>query len=253
MRTLLVDVGNSRVKWATWDGRRLGVQRAMSLERAAGRGFAAFVARLPRDWTAARVVSVAAPAQTRALLRALRQRASRQAVLVRTKRFAAGVTCAYREPWRLGTDRWVAAIAGHHLARLRGRTRPVCVVDVGTALTVDLVDRTGVHRGGAIVPGPDLMTASLLGRTGGIRARAARRSRVGRGVFARDTRAAVIAGTRHAAAAFVDHAYDAARAATRERPLLLLTGGAAPDIAPHLHRAHRLVPDLVLRGLVLLG
>ena len=81
----------------------------------------------------------------------------------------------------------MAAIGGWYEPARRGR--PVCVVDVGTATTIDLVDARGRHLGGAIVPGPALMVDSLLRGTRGIRRRAA-----GAGVRARPRRARLAAG-----------------------------------------------------------
>src|SRR4029077_2103024 len=116
-----------------------------------------------------------------------------------------GVRNGYAETWRLGADRWVAMLGAH--ARYPGRA--LWVVDVGTALTVDLLDEHGRHRGGLLVPGPALMVESLLRRTAGIRKRAGfgataigRRARAGFGagrpiaaaLFGRSTRAGLLAG-----------------------------------------------------------
>src|SRR6185437_9106751 len=88
---------------------------------------------------------------------------------VTSQRQAGGVSTAYVEPWRLGVDRFVMAIGAHRLAK----GRAACVISIGTALTIDLVDAHGRHRGGAIVPAPPLMVDSLLTKTDGIRRRAA--------------------------------------------------------------------------------
>jgi type III pantothenate kinase len=190
-------------------------------------------------------VSVAGAQVEARLARAARAAFDIKAHFVRSSRRLAGVSTQYKEPWRLGVDRLVAVIGGHHLVP----SRAVCVVDIGTALTLDLVDARGVHRGGAIVPGPRLMVDSLLKDTSGIRRRASGRA-AGRSLFARDTRAAVEQGVRYATAAVVDRAFAEARIALGETPVVLLTGGAAPDVQRLIRARHRLVPDLVLRGLI---
>jgi type III pantothenate kinase len=174
---------------------------------------------------------------------------------VESARRLGAVTTRYAEPWRLGADRLVAAIGAFAIAGRRG----ACVVDVGTAMTVDLVDSQGVHRGGVIVPGPQLMVSSLLEETDGIGKRAgpaaARRRRPAASeFFVRATRDAVETGARFAAAAAIDRAVLESRASLGRMPLVLLTGGAAPLVAPLLRtRRVRHVPDLVLQGLAVLA
>jgi type III pantothenate kinase len=149
----------------------------------------------------------------------------------------------------LGVDRFGAAIGAFHLAK----GRPVCVVGVGTAMTIDLVDGKGRHRGGAIIPAPTLMVDTLLKNTDGIRRRAEGGAAAGKSLFGRSTRAALVQGSRYAAAALIDRAVDEARALVRgSSPLVMLTGGGAPSVQPLVRSACVSVPDLVLRGLAAL-
>jgi type III pantothenate kinase len=139
---LLVDIGNSRVKWARWERGVLGAQSA-----AVHAGWS------PEDWrrelfaggAVDRVVvaSVAGPACRAALADATRDATGRTAEFVATDREAAGVRNGYADPGQLGVDRWVAVIGAWH------RVRGACVVaDVGTALTIDVVGADGRHHGG---------------------------------------------------------------------------------------------------------
>jgi type III pantothenate kinase len=136
------------------------------------------------------------------------------------------------------------------------KTRDALVVNVGTALTIDLVDGQGLHRGGAIAPGPDTMIASLLNGTNGIRRRARGGKAVGSGarrVFANNTAQGLAAGANFAAAALIDRAAAEARARLGRAPLLLLTGGGADALRTYIKSPLRGVPDLVLRGLAVLA
>jgi type III pantothenate kinase len=164
---------------------------------------------------------------------------------VASQRRAAGVTTAYLEPWRLGVDRFIAAIGARHLAP----GKPVCVISVGTAITIDLVDAGGQHRGGAIVPGPALMVASLLNHTSGIRRRARGGASGVRSLFARTTRTAIGQGSMYAAAAVIDRAIEEARNELGRRAVVLLTGGGSAAVKPLVNAVCTTVPDLVLRGL----
>ncbi len=135
-------------------------------------------------------------------------------------------------------------------AHRRFPERSVCAVAVGTAMTLDLVGADGRHRGGAIIPAPPLMVASLLAGTNGIRRRARGGARGrGRALFGRSTRAAVEQGARYAAAAAVDRAVSEAGELLGHEPQLVLTGGGARELRPLIRAAGVLAPDLVLEGL----
>ncbi len=245
MTTLLVDIGNTRVKWAILRGARQGRMQAAAHENS-GIALRELVRRAPRDVNRVVVVSVVGEALTRVLDAATQRRFGVAPEYIRSTPRARGVTNGYRDAWRLGADRWVSAIGAHALAS----GRPVVIANVGTALTIDAVSSSGRHRGGAIVPGPEVMVASLLSGTHGIRRRASGGRIASRSLFASDTASALAAGSLFAAAAFIDRSVVEAQRVLGGRPLLILTGGAAPELKRYLKTSARLVPDLVLRGLV---
>jgi len=246
MRTLLVDIGNSRVKWARLTGERLGKAQAADYSGWRARDFARRMIGSSPSIDRILVASVAADAVTDALDAGARLAGVPALERVTTRRRVCGVTIAYNDPWRLGVDRLLAMIAAHR--RFAGE--PVCAVAIGTAMTLDLVGADGRHAGGAIIPAPPLMVSSLLEGTNGIRRRA-QGGAIGKGraLFGRSTRAAVEQGARYAAAAAVDRAVSEATELIGRKPQLVLTGGGARDLRPLIHSAGVLVPDLVLEGL----
>ena len=242
--TLLVDVGNTRVKWARLDATGgLGPQSA-----APHAGWSA------DDWRSAlfggapvaRVLasSVAGEAIDATLAAAARAATGGEVEFVATAREAAGVRNGYADPRLLGVDRWVAVIGAWN------RVRDCCVVaDVGTAATIDVVSADGGHRGGYIVPGPLLMVGSLLRSTSHLAPRhAAGGEAAHAGGFADNTRDAIERGCRLALAALVERCFGDVAGSGR-RPRLLVTGGAAAEVLPYLRIDAEHVPDLVLRGL----
>jgi type III pantothenate kinase len=243
MSTLLVDIGNTRVKWAVLKNARMSRMHA-ALHGGKPAALRALV-RGSRGITHVVAVCVAGAPFERALSAAVKQRFGIAPQFVRSTRVALGVRSGYRDTWRLGADRWVGAVGAFHL--LGGRA--VVVANVGTALTIDAVDGEGNHLGGAIVPGPSTMIESLLAGTHGIRKRAGGGKSSARSLFAADTASALSAGATHAAAAFIDRALREAGAAMGARPVLILTGGAAPALRTYIKSKARLAPDLVLRGL----
>jgi type III pantothenate kinase len=247
LRWLLVDIGNTRVKWGRLVDGRMGKQHAAANAGWTAQQYARRV--IGRGWSGqgGRIVvsSVAGDRVARLLRVAARQAGAPAPEFVASERAAAGITTDYLDPWRLGVDRFVGAIGAHHLAS----GQPVCVVNIGTAMTLDLVDGGGRHRGGAIVPGPALMVSSLLTQTNGIRRRAAGGRKGVEGLFARTTRTAIGQGALYAAAATIDRAIEEARAQLGAKPLVLLTGGGAAVIKPLVRNTAVSLPDLVLHGL----
>ena len=247
MTVLLVDIGNTRIKWARLVDGRLSRSHAAvhSGWRATDYARRLLGANPPEH---ALVSTVAGPKVNQALVTAV-SRAGADTHFVTVPGHGGGVTVGYLEPWRLGVDRFVAAVGAHQL--FAGVA--VCVVGVGTAMTIDLVAADGRHRGGVIIPSPDLMVATLFSETNGIRRRAQGGAPGGTGLFGRSTRAGVIQGSRYAAAALIDRAVEEAAPLVGRRPLVVLTGGGAGVVRPLVQSACVGVADLVLRGLAALA
>ncbi len=239
---LLLDIGNSRVKWAMSNA-DLGPGHALEH---AGRTLEAALAEIslpagPREVWVASVASL----DQRAAVEAW---ANRQFGLpvrwVASEAFACGVRNAYANPERLGVDRWLAVIAGH--ARLQAGDQAVAlVVDAGTALTLDAVDRAGQHLGGLIAPGLLTQRQSVRRQTQ-VRANETRATRPG--LLGQDTDSAVAWGTYHGVIALIERIH---AGICREHPsvLPLITGGDAQQLHADLASAWCLIPDLVLEGL----
>ena len=258
MAQLLIDAGNTRLKFARLTGKRLGRTQAVDWS---ARSLARATRRVLRGrFERVLVCSVAGAALERGLRSAARRSGNPAPQYIRSTRRSAGVRNGYVQTWRLGADRWVAMLG----ARALYPGRAVCIVDVGTALTIDLLDARGQHRGGLLVPGPTLMVDALLSNTAGIRRRAGQLSTrkssarptggsVSGTLFGRSTRAGLLAGSAVACAALIERALREARVELRGRPRLLLAGGGVRQIAPLLRVPYAKVDHLVLRGLALLA
>lgn len=243
---LLIDIGNTRLKWAELRDGRLSPQAALAHANADRNALLEDMLRSAHAPDRVLISNVGGRGIGDACVAAIRNRwGIDPQILVATSQ-AAGVTNAYREPEKLGVDRWLAVIAAY--SRQQG---PACVVSVGTAMTIDGVDAAGRHLGGVIVPGPQLMVSSLLNNTSEI---AARMSNQGssRAVLADHTKAAIVQGCGHALAGVVDRAIAEMQRNLGTQPKLLLTGGASDVIAP-LIGPHELIEDLVLRGLAIIA
>lgn len=243
--TWLFDLGNSRLKCASWRAGMLG-----SIEYIDHDGTA-----LARDWEqvlpdwidTACIASVVSSELTAMLVDALSQRCGRVDV-ARTVPSCAGVRIAYAHPERLGVDRFLAMLAAHarrvkHAGVRPTDVRPALVVGIGTGLTVDLLDADGLHRGGRIAPSPTLMRGMLQARAPHLPATGGDYTE-----FADDTIDALASGCDGAALGLIEHSRAAATVMLGTAPSLLLHGGGATALQPLLPDAVA-VPTLVLDGL----
>ncbi len=244
---LLVDLGNTRLRWAALDAAgRLG--RVASVVHA-GRSLGdvlegAWAGLAPPE--AVLLCSVADAAASEAVVRWCRQRWGVLVERVEARAEGWGVRNAYHEPARLGPDRWAALVG----ARALFPERPVCVVDCGTAVTIDVLDAQGRHLGGLITPGLALMRRALAAGTAAIgEAEAGGGRPEGVSLLARSTRDGVTAGTLCALVALVDRVSADLRAELGEGLVRVLTGGDAVAVAGLLAEAWRHEPTLVLQGL----
>lgn len=235
---LLLDLGNTRLKWTLRDGTAEHASGAVGWhDDVAGTLAAAWAGHSPHAVFGASVVDEA----REALIAASIQHAFHLTPLwLRTPAQACGVVNAYAEPQRLGVDRFLAMVA----ARADGMA--ACVLaGVGTALTLDALAADGRHLGGLIAPGPRLMRESLLGATAKVHT-----DHAGRVLDAADnTTDAVASGCTLAAVALIERFVTRMAPALGGTPTLRLGGGDAALLLPLLAQPAQLVHDSVLHGL----
>ena len=231
MTMLLLDVGNSRLKWALARDGRLTTVRAAPHHGNPARVLRALeLPRVASIWMA----HVVGPLE-RPLLAAARARFDVAPHVVRTRKTCAGLRVAYADASRLGVDRWLAMLALWTASR-----RAFCVAVAGTALTFDAVDARGRHRGGLIGPGLFTAWSAVKGST---RFALEHNPHFTRG-FGTDTDACVRQGALYACAGLIERA---ARGAKGHR---YLAGGDARTLHPHLAGRWSLEEHLVLDGLL---
>lgn len=238
---LLIDIGNTRLKWATVEAGELGPMHATVHHDALPMDLHAAWESLPPPERVL-VASVAAPTVAAHLTRTGQARWGRPPVFVRPRRHALGVTLAYADPGQLGVDRWLGVLAAHQAHP----GHPVLILDAGTAVTYDGLLADGRHLGGLILPGLDAMREALLGRTRIPPPPEAGHPKVG---WATDTATALHSGSRQALAALAGDRLRQLEATAGAEAILVLTGGDAERLRPRLEGRVCLQPDLVLRGL----
>ncbi len=236
---LLLDIGNTRLKVAV--AKKNNVEVFASVGHRGDLVATTKGLELPNGFDGVHVASVVSSENEDVLEKALENKTGLKPIFHKVLPFFAGVHNGYREPSRLGVDRWMAIIAAFR--RVRGA---VCVVDCGTTITIDLVTKEGKHSGGFILPGLMMAEHSLLQGTKEINLSSEdRRQELSWGCSSEE---AVCHGALFSATASIERAWrvfqDEASGAA-----LLLTGGDAPVIAKHLPFSE-LVPELVLEGIL---
>lgn len=170
MTFLAIDIGNTRLKWALFEaaspGRAPLAQGAVFLEN--------IDSLAEGEWR-----GLPSPGQLlgcNVAGDAVRRRVEEQLELwdvpprwVVPTAQDGGIVNGYDHPTRLGADRWTALIGAHWHGKQRPRPRPVLVVMIGTAVTVDALDLQGRFLGGLILPGHGIMLRALESGTAGLR------------------------------------------------------------------------------------
>jgi type III pantothenate kinase len=236
---LLLDLGNTRLKWALAHGDAWLARGAVGWDADVPAALAQAWRELPPPASVfgASVVDAAREAQVAAQAVAS---FARDVTWLRTPALACGVRNAYAEPQRLGVDRFLAMVA----ARATGDA-PCVLAGIGTALTLDALAADGRHLGGLIAPGPRLMQQSLLGATARVRP-----ERPGRVLDVADNTAdAVASGCWLAAVALVERFAARMAPGLGGAPRLVVHGGDADELLPLLALPARHASDSVLRGL----
>jgi type III pantothenate kinase len=236
---IAIDAGNTRIKWGIHHGKGWVTRGAAPTREAA------LLARvLAGDASvSSAVASNVAGAEVEAQLQEIFSHARIALRMARSEARQLGVVNGYGDARQLGSDRWAALVAAHALEK-----GDKLVVNAGTALTIDALAADGNFLGGLIVPGPALMRRSLDHGTAALR--------LTEGEF-RDfpasTPDAITSGAIQACVGAVQRmgALLAARGAAP--PRVLLSGGAAAELAPHLPIVHAIYENLVLDGLILIA
>jgi len=251
---LLIDAGNTRVKWAlatpaTYAGSGFN-REELGNWSCSGVVARDALGRLVEAWRGRRVArvvlsNVAGEDMRKQLDQLLLRAFGAKPIAIEWFRPApllAGVRNAYRNPLQLGADRFASAIGAHALYP----GEALIVATCGTATTVDAITPDGVFLGGMILPGLGLMASSLAKNT-------AQLPQVGAHVeivtpFADNTNDAIISGCVAAQTGAIRQAL-AAHAERYREVRCILSGGAGRMLAPHLAYPSTQIDNLVLMGL----
>jgi len=246
VKALLLDVGNTRVKWGIAEDGEVHRTGSVTQEKIRENGLAVLITRLPRAVDTAYASNVAGPTFATRLAGVVGAHCGCDLHFAKTERSAFGISNSYKQPRRMGVDRWLAMIGAWT------ELQSAClVVDAGTAVTIDALDNDGCHLGGQILPGVILMAGALAQHTSAIPSTkpAVAGTYEGIAMFGQNTRAAVGSGAFGAVTGAIERAIRTLRSNAYDASLVL-TGGDASRILTALDNSPLHRPNLVLHGLL---
>jgi type III pantothenate kinase len=240
---LLLDIGNTRIKWALVDRAEIIVDGAvqsnpvdlaqLSLQLRSYNVSAACACCVNSDGTLAAVQDW------------LRQQYALEAVVIGVRRKAGKISNGYQQISTLGVDRWVAAVGARKLLS----EGDLIIVDVGTATTIDWLDVDDVFQGGSILPGLALMRDSLVSGTAHIESSDIDSAQI----IGKTTAECVNSGLSYGAVGAVERIVEEMQTLIGRKARMVLTGGGAEALTSKLRLEVLHEPQLVLLGLLQLS
>lgn len=245
---LVIDVGNTRLKWAWLTNTGLSDQQAVVHRDAKPGLWTTALFETPQRPSRILVSNVAGADMAKTLSKLAKKMFHVEIEFITATQENHGLINGYLDPTLLGADRWLALIGAW--TRAKGA---LCVVDAGTAVKVDSVDARGQHLGGLIAPGIHMMREALMSKTSDIAKAASSSTPSLAGVLANNTVGAVSRGAVFALAGMADRAAEVIEQSTGTVPKLFITGGDAGMITGIMRNHGEIVPDLVLQGLAVIA
>jgi type III pantothenate kinase len=233
---LLIDAGNSRIKWAYAEGDSWLHQGALPVEQAEE------LSQRFQDLNEVHQVWVSnvAGEKVAQLIRNINVVDGVRFNFITALDKQCGVRNGYSNPAQLGSDRWAGLIAAWHLLR-----KKCMVVNCGTAITIDALSDQGEFFGGVILPGVELMRRSLVAATGQLRPAPGEYA-----AFPLNTADALFSGTIQACCGAIQRQYSLLK---DEGVPVILSGGAADVLKNKINLPLNVVDNLVLQGLLLIA
>ncbi len=237
---LLIDIGNSCIKYAVLNGNELeSGSRSDYADDALSNEWCAELTQSP---DAIYLVSVASKAINDSLIDMCFEQWGIVPVRLVTTHECAGVVNGYVTPETLGVDRWAAMVGAYQLI-----DGAVLVIDCGTACSADLIDSDGRHQGGAITPGVRMMQQSLYSGTARINRSAIKGDTTALGI---STSGCIHLGINLAVSGFIERMHKKSVDLVGDRVTVIMTGGDAPSLLAHLNIDVRYEKELVFLGMV---
>jgi len=261
MPHLLIDIGNSFAKYTMYDaGKFSSVKKVTTNSLELNDNIALLLKESSVIPTGIILVSVANEKLTNNIIKSLESYFKLSVKNIETQASAFGVTCGYRDYEQLGNDRWVVMLGAFNSVDGKAKTIPMMIFDCGSVITVDVVNRSGMHVGGWMMPNTQLMASALEQKSEGIKLSLIKKE-LKAGVnnnkqkaldeIGRSTFECVELGHRLAVVGFIQQCMERAKKKLGIEPSYIFTGGGANEIKEMLDIDVELRSNLIFDGLKL--
>lgn len=245
MKLVAIDIGNSSINIGFFMGESLVIQKIKTIPLLPFSGYAKMISRFMKKENIDKmpegiIISSVVPGHTDAVKKACSALSKKEPVVL-THKMKTGIDFQIKEPEKIGTDR-IAAAAG--ACDLFGA--PVAVIDFGTATTLNFIGSENKYKGGAIMPGLELMRKSLFSDTAQLPDVTISKPLSPLG---KDTAECIRSGIVFGTAGAVERIVSETENAEGENFKVVVTGGNADLIAPFLSKVDHIEPALILKGL----
>ena len=248
-KILLMDIGNTRIKWGVLENRALSGIESLSVTHSRDFDLNSLFLSVSSDVKSI-VASCVLSKETQVKLAESFSDHFKLAIeFIEPKNRFSGLTNGYNNPSKLGADRWAAMIGAH--IEFGGN---ILVVDMGTAITIDYIDSEGMHKGGQILPGLKSFFNCLDQSTAGINSKINISEITTENVkkWGKNTDDAIIAGVMAAISGALNDAVLACKIED-SAPSVILTGGDAIYFKDAFDYSSHYRPNIVLDGLAIIS
>jgi type III pantothenate kinase len=255
MKMLLIDAGNSSIKWSLLDSEKLSPQqRVFYREKPAIELFKELLEKNIDSCKAVIMVSVLG-VEFNSNAQQLAKKHSVSLRNIESIKKLANINNAYKEPHKLGADRFVGMIGAYNLINKNQSQKKACIIiDSGTATTIDALDEKGQHLGGLILPGLNLCSSSLLENTQQLSVWNNPANKTTPTLFAKDTTEAIVSASVMGLAGAIDNICNRMEEKIIEyQPTInierVISGGGAEKLIPQMEHSYQYFSDLLMQGL----
>ena len=244
-KILLMDIGNTRIKWGVLEKRALSEIGSLSTPHSRDFDLTPLFMSLPSDVKSIVASCVLSKETQIKLTESFSDHFELAIQFIKPKNRFSGLTNGYTNPSKLGADRWAAMIGAHN--EFGGN---ILVVDMGTAITIDYINAEGVHKGGQILPGLKSFFNILNQSTGSINTKININDTAAQDIkkWGKNTDDAVISGAMSAISGAINAAVFSFKIED-SMPSVILTGGDAIYFKDVFDYSLSYRPNLVLEGL----
>ncbi|MEC9205848.1 MAG: type III pantothenate kinase [Pseudomonadota bacterium] len=241
---LLIDIGNSQTKLGVWNYGRLS-----NMSQSETKNFFKIISKYKtKSINEVYISSVISSVKNKKILNHIKRNFKIKPNQIKSTKTLFGVKNGYKEPSKLGDDRWCAIVGAYNLFKT-----PLIIVDCGTAISVDCVNGYGQHLGGYILSGFNGYSKSFSNTDRLKKIKLNEKDIKNNLAYAKTTKDALLSGYILMVTSAIEKTFAQLRSKIKKSPLLILSGAYGKQISSHLAVRAKYEPYLVLKSLGLIS